>query len=255
MFRHRLKALLRRLRSEAQLLARGNRGIPVQVCGVPFLVTPETAAALDPRYEEGKFEAVLSDLREGDTAFDLGAHHGLYTLAMMKRVGDSGRVAAFEPCPASYGRLRRNVSLNPERARVILESLAVAGRSGWTELWVDDADLTSSSLASRSGRAVRVGAVTLDDYCARTGLRPRLLKIDVEGAELEVLRGAEHLIRTTRDLTLHLEVHVAPGLVIDDLARFLRERGFVLSDIHGALLGGPFRSGHWVARRSWAFPG
>lgn len=234
MFAHRLKSLLRRARSEVRLLARGRRGIPVTVGGVSFLLSPESAGALDAHYEQGKFEAVLDPIRPGDVVFDLGAHQGLYTLAMMQRVGAGGRVVAFEPCPASFRVLRRNLDLNPERARVVLEPLAVAGTSGTTELWVDEADLTSSSLTSRAGRPVRVETVSLDDYCARTGLRPRHLKIDVEGAELDVLRGAEALLRSTPGLRLHLEVHAAPGLDLEELARFLRERGFSLTDFRRA---------------------
>ena len=103
--------------------------------------------------------------------------------------------------------------------------IAAAGRSGTATLHVDGIS-GANRLGEGGGSTVEVEAVTIDDFCARHGIRPSLIKIDVEGAELEVLRGADAVLRRFRPLLL---VELNPSA--------LRDRGAAPEQLLDALAG------------------
>jgi FkbM family methyltransferase len=201
----------RRLRSELRILFNRGRGISTTCGGQTFYLTPEAADAVVPNYEAEKFCAVIDAVSEGDTVFDVGGHHGLYTLALAQKVGPGGTVVCFEPCPFNLGLLRRNVSLNPCRDWIVIEPLAVGATDGRYPFHFSETDLTSASLNTvpGAGRTIEVGVTTLDTYWARTGRTPRVVKLDVEGHELSALRGMLGLMQT-HDTEIHIEVHTGP---------------------------------------------
>lgn len=149
-------------------------------------------------------------LAPGMVVLDVGAHAGFYTLNASKLVGPSGRVVAFEPSPRERERLRLHLRLN-RCANVTVEAVALGETSGEGELFVFDGRTTgcnSFHLASTDGaRRVTVPVRTLDEYVA-TGIvdRADFVKMDIEGAELSALRGAERLFRTLRPVLL-CELH------------------------------------------------
>lgn len=148
----------------------------------------------------------LEYLREGMTVFDVGANVGELTLLFSRFVGGGGSVHAFEPTGAGFERLSavcRAASLRNVR----LNRLAVAEKDGAVRLHVyDDEYLSWTTRAERplegygidvKPRAIEeVPATTVDLYCERNGITGiDLLKIDVEGAELQVMMGAERALR------------------------------------------------------------
>jgi len=149
-------------------------------------------------------------LTPGMRVLDVGAHAGFYTLNASKLVGPSGRVMSFEPSPRERERLRTHVRLN-RCANVTIEAVALGEASDEGELFVFDGRTTgcnSFHLASSDGaRRVTVPIRTLDEYVA-SGVIDRVdfVKMDIEGAELSALRGAERLFRTLRPALL-CELH------------------------------------------------
>lgn len=149
----------------------------------------------------------LEYLREGMTVFDVGAHVGELTLLFSRFVGDSGRVHAFEASRDTFGRLTA-VCRAAARRNVTLNHLALAEQEGAARLNVYDESHTAwNTRASRPladyGIDVapvtteEVEATTVDRYCERNGVaRIDLLKIDVEGAELQVLLGARRMLES-----------------------------------------------------------
>jgi FkbM family methyltransferase len=139
-------------------------------------------------------------LKPGMNVLDIGAHHGLYTLLASKCVSPGGSVVAFEPSPRERERLLQHVRLNSCQ-NVSLEPFALAEVSGTATLYVVDGwDDWCNSLRppaiNQSSRAVQVKIIPLDDYLSRRSDFPiDFIKLDVEGAELSVLRGAARLLR------------------------------------------------------------
>jgi FkbM family methyltransferase len=156
---------------------------------------------------------IADALHPGDVFLDIGAYIGLYSLLAAKIVGSTGRVVAFEPYPGSREILTKNISLNRLEAIVAVESYAVGNEAGARELraaGVCSANtLTPTSVKAfgegQAVSAVPVSMITLDEYCQRRQIFPTCIKIDVEGWELEVLRGMEQLLRS--DAIVVCEMH------------------------------------------------
>lgn len=180
--------------------------------GLRYVLYPgENAAAyLDNRgnYEIAETRFCEQALQPGDTAVDVGANIGLYTLLFSKLVGPEGRVHSFEPAPENVRRLRVNLLLNAAD-NVDAHQAAVFSRPGALTLNLFDPRLGAWHSLGRPELpnpfepgetiaptgTVEVEAVTLDDYAASNGLdRIALLKIDVEGAEPDVIGGATALL-------------------------------------------------------------
>lgn len=188
-------------------------------------------------------------LAPGMTAFDVGANMGLYTLLMAKLVGQTGIVHSFEPEPDNFGRLGVNVALNG-CANVKARQTAVFSASGRRPLSVYERRLNAwhslgaPALADpfRPGAlatpvtTVEVETVALDDYCREEEVaRIDVLKIDVEGAELDVLRGARGLLESGRIDLILFEVSVPQVLSLghrpDDIFTYLATFGFTCSPL------------------------
>jgi tRNA (mo5U34)-methyltransferase len=173
-------------------------------------------SALDGQLRSGTFESaetnfVMRFLREGMTVLDAGAHHGFYTLLASKRVGPSGRVVAFEPSPRERRRLERHVSFN-NCENVSIEPFALGVSRGQATLFlVEGAEDYCNSLRSPAVKAqtiaVPVELTSLDEFVRDARLVVDFLKLDVEGSELDALRGAAKLLETAPRPVLLVEVY------------------------------------------------
>lgn len=158
----------------------------------------------------GKYERHTRTLFEeaakpGAHVLDIGAHIGYFTLLGARAVGSAGSVYAFEPDPANYRFLCHNVALNGAEDVVTTVPKAVAGTSGIREFFAN----TKSSVASsfwgrgRSVSATRVECTTVDDFL--DGGEIDVVKVDVEGAEIEALRGMRRTLTGSRRLVVFVE--------------------------------------------------
>ena len=135
--------------------------------------------------------------KPGDVVLDCGAHHGFASLLFSSWVGESGRITAFEPLPHNADIVQKNIELN-SATNIVLERKAVGSRHGRTKI----AGISNSSILHAQESGVDVEVVCLDDYAH---LSPTFLKIDVEGFEAEVLKGAQTILATKPKLAL--EIH------------------------------------------------
>jgi FkbM family methyltransferase len=196
--------------------------------GLEYLLYPgqnaEVYLASNGNYEIGETEFCLAHLGPGMTAFDVGAHIGLYTLLFASRVGPAGCVHAFEPEPRNYRRLRINLAINGFDNVAARQAAVVARTQPVTLNVYPDAFHAWHSLGRAAmpdprqpGKTVEpecqveVPGVSLDDYCAEHGVRRiDYLKIDVEGAELDVLQGARRLLAEQAVGLIQFEASPAP---------------------------------------------
>lgn len=152
-------------------------------------------------------EAFRALVMPGATIVDAGAHIGQYTIAAALRVGPQGRVLAFEPSPATRGRLEANVRLN-RLENVSVFGLALGDAPGEAHV-LPPADSANTGTAaviegpSQGADSVRVRRARLDDVLAETGIRSvDVIKVDVEGAEADVLAGAKAQLVNARPAVL-----------------------------------------------------
>lgn len=194
-------------------------------------------------YERDEIEFVRKHLRAGDTAIDVGAHIGFFTIHMASIVGDSGRVYAFEPFAANAELLERSIAENGFGDRIEFRRAAVGAASGAATLTYPSETLNSGgAYLLRDGTRpltgnleARVPLVALDDLDLR---RPvRFIKMDVEGAEPQVIRGARRLLGDDRPVILS-ELHPtqlarASGTTADAFLEQLRAAGYRARDLGG----------------------
>jgi len=161
------------------------------------------AIAFSGVYELAMMELLNRILRTGDCAVDVGANIGYVSSLMAKRLGPSGKVFAFEPEPTLIKKFKSNISLwdKNKNSDIRVVEGALSSRSGKMTLFLPDGWETNEGLGTFSSdrvnkflRTVEVDAFTLDEFFNSETLRIDLLKIDVEGHELEVLKGARGLL-------------------------------------------------------------
>jgi len=143
-------------------------------------------------YEPEMVQAVRQALKPESIFFDVGAHVGQYSLMASTRCRE---VHAFEANRSTADALRHNVKYN-HLANVTVNECAVSEFIGTANFHEMSGDNPGASSLYGEGQNVSVATMTLDAYCERLSLdrRPVVLKIDVEGAELQVLHGAERLL-------------------------------------------------------------
>lgn len=171
--------------------------------------------------------------RPGALACDVGANKGSYLYWMARW---SGHVVAFEPQPGLAGYLKA-IAGGLALRNVTIEQKGVSHHSGVLTLYMPSADSPEASLEPIDGaRKIDVPVVALDDYFAG-GERLAVLKVDVEGHELGVFRGAERILREDRPVLLFEceQRHLREGSVFDCF-RHLEARGYQGWFIHGRAL-------------------
>lgn len=174
-------------------------------------------------------EAFLAALDfRGKTVFDVGGYEGIHTLFFARAVGPKGCVVTFEPNPVNYAHIRRNVQLNRFR-NVTLKPVALADRAGRADLLFPAREPARGTLCADyqldifhrfDSRKVIVDVDTLDNQLADLPV-PDFIKIDVEGAELEMLQGMQRLMSEYRP-ALFVEIHTGVDVrrVVNLLADF-----------------------------------
>lgn len=155
------------------------------------------------RGENKEYDVMCELLTEGDTFVDVGANFGTFSLLASRLVGKNGRVIALEPQPRLVNLLRESIELSGARNCTVLEA-ACGFAAGDADLYVpgDDsgrAGFFKSFSARRDHALVHVKRLRLDDLLPTLPLSGRtVLKVDVEGSELDVLNGARELIAARR---------------------------------------------------------
>lgn len=168
-----------------------------------FKLHPPFGASLEAGtfHEHNTSLAFLELLRPGDTVVDVGANIGYYSLLSFAAMRGTGRILSFEPNPVVFSRLARNIALN-QASCVTAFNVAASSRTGVAEILMSEGDSGLSRLIGTgdegkppAGPIASCATVRLDDIVADMGIETiRILKMDVEGHEAEVIRGAGGLL-------------------------------------------------------------
>lgn len=184
--------------------------------------------------------AIFEHLDKDDTAIDIGANFGMHTLIMADRVGGDGRVLAFEPVTANLDLLRRNVSLNQfdDRVKIVESAISDIPDDHLKMTMMSDALEPSAAISVKqdeSQQTIEVQNQSLDAAAEKDNWSGNcFVKIDVEGAELSVLRSGEQFLKSVRP-SLLIEVHdyALPqfGASTEEVYAFLEDHGYDVKQI------------------------
>ena len=185
---------------------------------------------VDAGREEYLVELLRDAARPGATVLDAGAHIGYLTLQAARAVGRSGHVIALEPNPNTLDVLRRNIDANPVGAPVTVRAVALGASPGRRPLFVTAAGDTSSLHPQAiHGEQIEVEVVTGD--AVLDGGAVDVVKLDLEGGEVDALRGMSSTIRRCRPI-LFVECNpdalAAAGASVDELLAELVAHGYEL---------------------------
>lgn len=189
-------------------------------------------------YQSGVWEpevtgALRALIKLGDTVFDIGGDAGYYTVIFAKLTGSSGKVVVFEPIPKAQERIMENVRLNGF-TNVEMVDLALGSNPGSFVLERPFQDSRINLNKREPGpEDILVKVVRFDALAAERSLpKADLIKIDVEGAELEILKGMEDYVSANHP-TFVIELHptLLPqfGATVEDVIQWLKTRGYTLT--------------------------
>jgi FkbM family methyltransferase len=167
--------------------------------------------------------AIRDHVRPGDVGFDVGANAGAFAMMMSRQVGPRGIVCAFEASPRIVGRTQHNL-VQAGCTNVTLYHRAVWNRTGDLVAIAEGSHLNDR--VEQGGSGALVPTLALDDFVDATGLLPAFIKMDIEGAEFDALRGMPKLLAGAR-----------PGLVLEQSPEDMRchallaEAGYAAMDL------------------------
>jgi len=187
--------------------------------------------------EEGLTSIVLKYLKPGDTFLDLGAHIGYYTLLASTIVEDNGAVHSFEPTPSTFFILQLNCN---DRSNIFLNNCAVFSEE--TFLTFNDYGIKNSErnsfvtgrfvdkkvLKNLTPKKIKVPSISIDKYVWQKKLIPDFIKIDVESAEYEVLKGMSQTIKNFKPIiTIEVgDMEIETIVQSRTCVEYLIERGY-----------------------------
>src|SRR5215211_8079067 len=173
--------------------------------------------------------------KEGDIVVDIGAHMGRYTIISSKRVGANGKVVAIEAHPGNFEMLNSNIKLN-QLTNVIPLNYAVHSKETKVKLYLPSGEsgftkyntIMPNWINTRE-KFVEVNANTLDYLLQLNEIRQEevnWIKIDVEGAEFEVLKGATNVLSKSKDIAILMELHGPPDVYRPKVEEFVNLYNF-----------------------------
>jgi FkbM family methyltransferase len=207
-------ALIRGIRPmyEAILMSlHEGKGIPWEVNGVDYRIDAKERPRFAHNYEAQAAAFLAEHIKPGMTCFDVGANVGAYVLQLAHWSGPASKIVAFEPNTGAREVLARHIAWNGLKDRVIVVPSAVSSAPGESVLYAEGAD--GMSRLAEANRGLRGAAVeivvpvtSLDAWCAANNMYPDVLLLDIEGFEIEALRGARGTIARTKPLIV-VEMH------------------------------------------------
>jgi FkbM family methyltransferase len=186
----------------------------------------------------------LRGIKEGDIVFDVGANIGEFTILLSHVVGPHGKVHAFEPVPETFQKLSQNIAKSPLKNQVVLNRCALSDHLGNAKIYVPISDLpfsgdTEASLTGHTSVCWESQQVkcfdchldTLDNYVEINHIdKIDFVKLDVEGAEMLVLRGMKNILQSPSPPMLMLEAFPFWmkdfGFSVTNLFQLLTEYGY-----------------------------
>jgi FkbM family methyltransferase len=182
-------------------------------------------------YEKALTEIVKSLLREGDVCLDAGANFGWYSTLFHKFCGASGAVHAFEPMPPTFEELKQNYDLMGNPPNVFINNLGLGEKADELTINLFEGLATGHASLSNQGRddaiSFKCKVVTLDSYLEEKSVADvNFVKVDIEGAEMMFLKGAEKLFKQEVPPIWLMEMALQQtknfGYLPNDLIEFMR---------------------------------
>lgn len=192
--------------------------------------------ALKYRFVEDKAELdyITQSINSGDFVLDIGAHKGGYLHWLRKSVGNHGEIVAFEPQPSLYSYIKGAISAYGY-SNVTLHHAGVSSKKGKLNLFIPKKEGLTSPGATfedrphvEGGHYIEVPVLKIDEILESRSKKVALIKIDVEGHELEVFKGAAQLLKTDKPkLIFECENRHLNHMKVEDVFDYLKQLNYM----------------------------
>jgi FkbM family methyltransferase len=203
-----------------------------------FKIKLDVSRDVDKHFYWGEFEVDIinflkSLLKDSSVFVDVGANIGIYTLLASQHIKKEGKIFAFEPSDWANERLKENLKLN-ETKNVEVLKLAVTNFTGLNQFYVCEDDAYNSLISTpmkEVQKIVEIESICLDDFCVDRKIdQIDILKIDVEGADYLVLKGAEEILKSDKSPIIVCEFNrnISGGITYnkDEFSEFMKELSY-----------------------------
>lgn len=226
--------------------------------GLRFDAGRDTHQFASGNYEQPVQEAIVSLVKRGDVCYDIGANLGFVSVLLGRLVAETGRVYAFEPVPRNASIIERNAKRN-DLAHIDVFRIALSSVDGTADLLL--AEHAGGAVLKSVGApppdlagSMAVETAALDTFVERQRLRPpNFIKLDVEGAELDVLQGMKAVLAKWRP-TLIVEIDDASRQNCEEklaaCREFLHQSGYQTRLIPNAYKDGSWFVRHFIAEHA-----
>lgn len=186
-------------------------------------------------YEKDNFRFINSKVKKGDIILDIGAHIGLTAVLFGQKVSDTGRVYSFEPTPVSFKVLKETIRINKLENIITPVNRPVTESTGKVQFFISDTavDVANSLVAYEDGKklhGIELNGTSVDDFVNGEKLKKvNFIKIDAEGAELKVLKGAKETLISFKPLVilaLHPIAIAANGDSLHNIYEYIQSLGY-----------------------------
>lgn len=192
-------------------------------------------------YEPAVANFLTRSLAKGSVFYDIGANAGYYTIMTAKFVGNTGKVIAFDPLPINVSTIREQIALNSLDDICIVESLAISDTNGSVQFAVPQRN-ANAHLAEVEAPHIRnhntydlieVQSIVLDDY-VKNHPWPSLIKMDIEGAEVRALQGAQNLLHSPNAPVWVVTAH--SSMLSEEVQKIFQQTGYDVRPLHDSTL-------------------
>lgn len=192
-------------------------------------------------YEEEETSIIKKIVKEQMNVLDIGANIGYFSLMMANLIGPKGKVYAFEPNPKMFLRLKKNLEINPSYSdQIEINQLALGNMEGIAKLFCPPPGLEGLGGLRNTKRipidkTINVNVITLDKYVKEHNIKKiDFIKLDVEGGEYDVIKGAEDTLTKNHPIILFEaeEKNIAPyDYHVFEVIDYLKNNGYVVEKI------------------------
>jgi len=162
-------------------------------------------------YEEETCKEIKNSLFSGDVFIDGGANIGFYSILSSKFVGSKGKVISFEPTSTCYNYLLKNIKINKKK-NIFPVKKAISNKNS-TVLFKVGENSEENSIVKNSNKKdniIKIKAISIDSYCKNKKIKKvNLIKLDIEGQELQALKGSRNTILKNKDIKIIFELNIS----------------------------------------------
>jgi len=157
-------------------------------------------------------DIIMDEVKPGMTVLDLGANIGYVSLLLGRLIGNKGFMYAAEPDIKNFNIMSKNIKINNFEKNTKLDNVAFSDTTGKIDFYISDFS-NMHSIIENGGKSISVNSFSLDDYFHSKEKIPEFIKMDIEGAEVNVLSGMDRILDRAKNLKILMEVH--PSTYVD----------------------------------------